>query len=127
MIVVLDASALLAFLQDEPGGDEVRGLLSQSLISTVNWSEVVQKTLAKGADASGLWEDLAALGVRLQPFTREQAEAAGRLWLPTRALGLSLGDRACLALGLQMGCPVITADKAWQALNLGFGIRVIRP
>lgn len=127
MNVILDASALLAFLQDEPDSEQVRGLLSHSVMSSVNWSEVVQKALAKGADPSGLWEDMAALGVRIHPFTREHAEIAGKLWLSTRTHGLSLGDRSCLALGLQTGYPVITADKAWQALNLGLEIRIIRP
>jgi ribonuclease VapC len=127
MSVILDASALLAFLQDEPGAEQVRGLLSRSIMSTVNWCEVIQKSLAKGVDTYGMWEDMAALGVRIQPYTLEQAEAAGRLWLVTRALGLSLGDRSCLALGLQTGFPVITADKAWQNLNIGLEIRVIRP
>jgi len=124
--VVMDASALLAFLQDEPGGDMVRGLLRPSIVSAVNWSEVVQKSLAKEADIDGLWEDMALLGLRSRPFTLKQAEAAARLWPATRELGLSLGDRACLALGLETGFPVITADRPWADLDIGLEIRVIR-
>lgn len=124
--VVLDASALLAFLRDEPGGAMVRGLLPHSLISTVNWCEVIQKSLAKGVDTVGMGDDMAALGVRIQPYTLDQAETAGRLWLETRAFGLSLGDRACLALGKHTGFPVITADKIWRDLDIGVEIRVIR-
>lgn len=127
MTVVMDASALLAFLQNEPGGDMVRGLLHQSIISSVNWSEVVQKSLAKGADIEGMWEDMTLLGLRSRPFSLEQAEAAARLWPTTRELGLSLGDRACLALGLETGFPVITADRPWAKLDIGLEIRVIRP
>jgi ribonuclease VapC len=122
----MDASALLAFLQNEPGGDIVRGLLRQSIVSSVNWSEVVQKSLAKGADTEGLWEDMALLGLRSRPFTLAQAEAAARLWPATQAAGLSLGDRACLALGLETGFPVITADRPWAVLDIGLDIRVIR-
>jgi PIN domain nuclease of toxin-antitoxin system len=124
--VILDASAVLAFLQDEPGGEMVRGLLSRSFISAVNWSEVIQKCVANEVDTVSLWEDMAALGVRLQPYTLAQAEIAGRLWPKTREFGLSLGDRACLALGLQTGYPVITADKVWQNLDINLEIRVIR-
>ena len=126
MNVVMDASALLAFLQNEPGGDRVRGLLRQSIVSSVNGSEVVQKSLAKGADIEGLWEDMALLGLRSRPFTLAQAEAAARLWTATQAAGLSLGDRACLALGLETGFPVITADRPWARLDIGLDIRVIR-
>jgi PIN domain nuclease of toxin-antitoxin system len=126
MSVVLDASALLAFLQNEPGSDVVAKLLGGSLISTVNWCEVIQKSLAKDVDISGLSDDVAALGVSIQPYTLEQAETAGQLWLKTRTLGLSLGDRSCLALGLEQGFPVLTTDKAWRMLDIGLDIRVIR-
>lgn len=127
--VVLDASALLAFLHDEPGADTVDAVLADSLISTVNWSEVAQKSLARGVDMQGLREDVEALGVRIQAFNAEDAECAARLWPATRALGLSLGDRACLALGRRLGAPVLTTDRAWLDLAdpLDLAIRNVRP
>jgi len=121
---VLDASALLAFLHEEPGAERVE--LEGSAISAVNWSEVLSKCLARGVPTEGLREDLEALGLSIEPFTLQDAELAATLWPQVRSLGLSLGDRACLALGLRLGLPVITADRAWKGLRLGIEIRVIR-
>lgn len=126
MSVVLDASALLAFLQNEPGSDALAKALGQSMISAVNWCEVIQKSLAKGVDIAGLADDMAVLGVRILPYTAQHAETAGRLWLQSRSLGLSLGDRSCLALGLERRLPVLTTDRAWLALDIGLDIRAIR-
>jgi len=121
---VLDASALLAWLHDEPGGDQVEALLEVAVMSAVNWSEVLQKSVARGVAVEGLREDLEALGLQIEPFTIRDAEIAAGLWEQTRPLGLSLADRACLALGLRLGWPVVTADRAWQAL--GSQVRLIR-
>jgi PIN domain nuclease of toxin-antitoxin system len=126
VIAVLDASALLAFLQDEPGGEIVDTFLSNARLSTVNWAEVVQKSVARGVDVRGMKEDIEALGVIIQPFTIEQAQIAGNLWSETKTLGLSLGDRACLALGLQMRAAVLTTDQVWANLKLDLDIRVLR-
>jgi PIN domain nuclease of toxin-antitoxin system len=126
MTVILDASALLAYLQDEPGGDRVDGVLSESVISSVNWAEVVQKSLAAAVDVDGMLDELKALGLRVEPFTSEDGEMAGRLWEQTRQAGLSLGDRACLSLGLRLGVTVLTSDRAWASLNLSLDIQVIR-
>ncbi len=128
MSVVLDASALLAYLHDEPGADQVDALLAGSRLSTVNWSEVVQKAIARGVDTEGLREDIEALGVKLEAFGNDDAECAARLWPETRKLGLSLGDRACLALGLRLQLPVLTADRAWLQLaaSLNLDIRGLR-
>lgn len=123
---VLDASALLAMLHDEPGGESVRPLLPQACISSVNWAEVVQKCLARGVETTGLRSDLEALGLQVLPFTPEDAETNGRLWSVTRSLGLSLGDRACLALGLRLSVPVLTTDKAWVGLRLNVPIQLLR-
>jgi len=127
--VVLDASVLLAFLHDEPGADTVDAVLADSLMSSVNWSEVARKSLARGVDMRGLREDVEALGLKIVAFTAEDAECAARLWPVTRALGLSLGDRACLALGRRVGAPALTTDRAWLDLAepLDLAIRNLRP
>lgn len=124
--MILDASALLAYLQSETGSDVVGAVLGEAVISTVNWAEVIQKARAGHVDTTGLRDDLEALGLKLEPFTATQAEAAGELWERTRKLGLSLGDRVCLALGLQRSEPVYTTDRTWKRLNLGIAIDVIR-
>ena len=99
--VVLDASALLAYLREEPGAEVVDGLLADARMTSVNWAEVVQKSLSAGVDVEGMQEDLQALGMRVEPFLPVDGERAGRLWPLTRQQGLSLGDRACLSLGLR--------------------------
>ena len=126
MSVVLDASALLAYLQDEPGGERVRDVLADSVMSSVNWAEVIGKARDERVDTQGLREDLASLGLALEPFSAEQGEIAGRLKERTKRLGLSLGDRACLALGRARGETVYTADRAWQQLELGVDVEAIR-
>ncbi|MCY4221118.1 MAG: type II toxin-antitoxin system VapC family toxin [Thiotrichales bacterium] len=126
MSVVLDASALLAYLQSEPGGERVREVLAQSVMSSVNWSEVIGKARDDGVDTRGLREDLTSLGLAIEPFSAEQAEIAGRIRERTRAFGLSLGDRACLALGSDRGEAVYTADRAWLQPALGIEVEAIR-
>lgn len=126
MNTVLDASALLSFLQDEPGGDQVEAILSEAVISSVNWAEVVQKSVASGVPVDGMREDLEALGVKILPFTVEEAEISGQLWLQTRQTGLSLGDRACLSLGIRLQAPVLTADQIWTTLKLPITVHNIR-
>lgn len=126
MRTALDASALLAYLQDEPGSDTVEAALAESVISSVNWAEVVQKVIAAGIAAEGMLDDFAALGLTVLPFTAEEAETAGRLWAQTRRHGLSLGDRACLSLGLRLNIPVLTADRIWTKLGLALEIRALR-
>jgi PIN domain nuclease of toxin-antitoxin system len=123
---VLDASALLAMLQGEPGGDVVQGLLETAAISSVNWSEVAQKSLDKQAELEGLRHDLEALGLEILPFTAVLAETTARLRSATRQAGLSLGDRACLALAALLGLPAVTADRVWPDLGLPIEIRVVR-
>ena len=126
MSVVLDASALLAYLQDEPGGERVRAALGHAVISTVNWAEVVGKARDDGVDTRGLREDLASLGLAFEPLSAVQAEIAGQLKERTGRYCLSLGDRACLALGSDRGEPVCTADRVWKQLDLGVEVETIR-
>ena len=126
MTMVLDASALLAFLQSEPGCDQVEAVLPEAIISSVNWAEVVQKSIAADVDVNGMREDLEALGLRIVPFSAEEAEIAAQLWQKTRQSGLSLGDRACLSTGIRLDTTVLTADKIWATLNLPVAVRCIR-
>lgn len=123
---VLDASALLAMLQGEPGGDVVEELLETAAISSVNWSEVVQKALDWKTEIGGLRQDLEALGLEVVPFTAPLAEMTADLRASTRPAGLSLGDRACLALASVLGLPAITADRIWLDLGLPIEIRAVR-
>jgi len=123
---VLDASALLALLQNERGGAVVEPLLDQAAISSVNWSEVLQKSLSRGIVVDQLGDELGALGLLVVPFNSEDAVRAAHLWDTTRHLGLSLADRACLALGLRFQAPVLTADRSWTMLALGVEIQSIR-
>ncbi|MGA2423365.1 MAG: type II toxin-antitoxin system VapC family toxin [Terriglobales bacterium] len=125
--IVLDASVVLALLNDEPGADKLTPeLLSNSTCSTVNLAEVQTKLVSTGGDPDEAWEDTLSSIREALPFTDEHARIAGRLIAQTRALGLSLGDRACLALGLALKAPVYTADKSWKNLKLGVKIHVIR-
>jgi len=126
MSVVLDASALLAFLHEEPGGERVSPVLEGAHVSAVNWSEVLQKALQQGVDIDGMQQEFVEVGVTFEPFTPEQAETAARLFTRTRDHGLSLADRACLALAMEMGLPVMTADRAWAGLGLDIEVDVIR-
>ena len=126
MTCVLDASALLALFHGELGCEHVEAALEGALVSTVNWAEVVQKSVARGVAIAGMREELLGTGVLLKVFTEQQAETAGKLWIDTKRLGLSLGDRACLALALEKSLPILTADPAWKTLRLDIDIQVIR-
>jgi len=123
---VLDASALLAMLHAEPGGEEVRKVLQTSSMSSVNWSEVVQKSLERGVEVEGMRQDLEVLGLQIVPFSAVQAERTAVLRALTRHLGLSLGDRACLALAAELRLPALTTDRNWADLALEVEIRVTR-
>jgi len=126
MAVVLDASALLAYLREEPGAEVVDGLLADACMASVNWAEVVQTSLSAGVDVEGMREDLQALGMRVEPFLPVDGERAGRLWPLTRQHGLSLADRACLSLGLRLGLTVVTCDRAWAQLPLDLEVQLLR-
>lgn len=123
---VLDSSAVLAWIRDEPGATTVTGLIAEGIVSTVNWSEIAQKLAQHGADAERTLSRLGALGIRVEPFTATDALTAAALWPLTQKAGLSLGDRACLALASRRQLPAVTADKAWARLGLEVDVRVIR-
>jgi PIN domain nuclease of toxin-antitoxin system len=125
--VVLDASAILALLNNETGADVLTpSLLTDAMCSTVNLAEVQAKLVSAGGRSEEAWEDALSPVREAVPFTEEHAKIAGDLAINTRTLGLSLGDRACLALGLALNAPVYTADKSWKSLKLNVRIHVIR-
>ena len=125
---VFDSSAVLALIFGEPGADLVARLMDQNdaLISSVNQAEVLGKLLDRGLSADDVAAISQQLPLKVMPFTPEQAQLAGGLRPATRALGLSLGDRCCLALAQQQGgATVVTADRPWAGLA-GFDITLIR-
>lgn len=124
--VVLDASAVLALLQNEPGADAVLASLAGATISAVNLSEVVARLADREVPAEDIRRAVAHLGLRVEPFDADAAYRAGMLRPQTRPLGLSLGDRACLALANALGVAALTADRQWRELALGIEIRSIR-
>jgi ribonuclease VapC len=125
--IVLDASAVLALLNQEPGARKLTPeLLSDSTSSTVNLAEVQTKLVRDGGEPDEAWELALAPISDAEPFTSEQAKVAGTLVKQTRSLGLSLGDRACLALAMTLKAPVYTTDKEWKNLKLGIPIHILR-
>lgn len=124
MTTVLDASTLLAYLHDEPGGAVVSRVLDGACVSSVNWSEVLQKALQRKVDIRGMQQEFSDIGLRFEAFTPQQAEIAARLWPSCRHLGLSLADRACLALAMEKKLPVLTADQAWGRLDLDLDLDI---
>ncbi len=123
---VLDSSAVLACLRGEPGGDVAEAAFTSSLISAVNLAEVVSKLVEHGlGEAEGVSLAMAG-GYSVMDFDEALGLRAGALRLATRHLGLSLGDRACLALAEREQLPILTGDGAWALLDIGLDIRLIR-
>jgi ribonuclease VapC len=123
---LLDASAVLAMVFNEPGTERVEEVVSNARISSANLSEVVAKLYDRRIDTERVELILSNFSVETVAFDRNLAERAGHLRLLTRHLGLSLGDRACLATAQAIGCTVLTADRAWAELDLGIKIETIR-
>lgn len=123
---MLDASALLALLNEEPGNEVVAESLPGALISAVNLSEVAAKLVEAGMPEDAVRSAIRDFGIEIRAFDSEAAYLAGALRTQTRKLRLSLGDRACVALGMQLSSPVLTADRNWKKLDLGVEVRVIR-
>lgn len=125
--IILDASALLAIVNGEPGSEILSPqLLASATASTVNLSEVQGKLVSRGLDPEDAWKVTLSPIREAASFTEEQARIAGDLVTQTKALGLSLADRACLALAIALQAPVYTADRAWKNLKLGIRIHVVR-
>ncbi|HEV3276752.1 MAG TPA: type II toxin-antitoxin system VapC family toxin [Terriglobia bacterium] len=125
-MISLDASALLAFLLRERGHERVRELLSEACMSTVNFSEVLGRFARAGQDVVLIAEKLVASPIELVPFSTEQAAIAAALLPVTQSEGLSLGDRACLALAREREIRAVTADQSWRRLKIRIEIEIIR-
>jgi ribonuclease VapC len=123
---VLDASAVLAYLLEEPGSERVEETLPGALLSAVNYAEVLARLWTTGRSSGGVRAQFEAIGLVLVPFDAAAAEGAAALFGPTRPAGLALGDRACLALALQRGVPAYTADRAWSVVDVGVEVVQLR-
>jgi ribonuclease VapC len=127
--IVLDSSALLAILQQEAGAElflHQSNLLNNFTMSAVNVAEAYGKLLGCGMGHHDAWESVTAPVPQIVEFDTEQARIAGGLLPQTRSIGLSLGDRACLALGIALQSPVYTADRAWKRMKIAIPVHVIR-
>jgi ribonuclease VapC len=125
-MIALDASAFLAFLFREKGDERVAGIMSEACLSTVNLAEVIGRFVLDGHDADTVLQRLTAGPLEIVLFGPSEAAMAASLLPRTRPLGLSLGDRACLALALGRRIPAVTADRTWLKLDLDVKIEVIR-
>jgi ribonuclease VapC len=123
---VLDSSVLLAAINEERGAESLGGVIFDSMMSSVNLAEVVAKLIARGATTEKYTTILAEVDLQIVDFTKGMAETSGHLVPKTRHRGLSLGDRACIALAISKGLPAFTADKNWAGLDVGCEIRLIR-
>jgi PIN domain nuclease of toxin-antitoxin system len=123
---VLDASALLAAMLGERGTETVEAHFADACISTVNLSEVVAKLTERGVPAASILESLSDLDLDVRDFDTAQALRAGTLRNATRIKGLSLGDRACLALAGELKAIALTTDAAWTEFDLGIAIELAR-
>jgi ribonuclease VapC len=123
---ILDASALIAFLRNERGAEKVTAVVARSCISSVNLAETLSKMIEYGKPLEEVAYQIERLRIPVIPFDAEQARIAASLWKPTRAVGMALGDRACLALALKAGVPAMTAEKDWVKVDVGVKVELIR-
>lgn len=124
--IILDASAILAAFFDEPSADRVAEQMGGGLMSAVNYAEVMAKLVDRDTPREQILDIIAQLDVEVVPADRNQATIAGLLRSETRAAGLSLGDRICLALAISCGGVALTMDRAWNALQLDVEIQIGR-
>lgn len=126
MTTVFDSSAVLAIAFEEEGSEAAARRLGDGILSAVNASEVVARIVDLGASGEEARASLLGFGFEIRPFDAALAVAAGLLRTATRERGLSLGDRACMALAIREQARVVTADRAWAALDLGVEVELIR-
>lgn len=125
--VVLDASAVLALVRDEPGADKVGPHVGRAALSAVNLQEVIKELLLSGLDAATIRELLDELRLDVRVHDVDAAYAAAGLHAQTRQFGRGLGDRSCLALAMQLGVPALTADREWKKVKVkGLKVEHIR-
>ncbi len=124
--IVFDSSVILAHLNNERGADRAAAFLGDAIMCAVNFSEIVAKLVERGASLSLIRPALSRYGLQVIPFDEELAERAGALRSKTKAFGLSLGDRACLALAERTRLPVLTADRMWKDLDLHIDVQFLR-
>jgi ribonuclease VapC len=122
--VVLDASALLALIQNEPGGERVSPMIPQARVSAVNFCETVQRLRRGGMPLEAVTMALTTLVPLPVAFDRETAYVAASIHEQTRGQGISFADCACLALALMLGVPAVTAERKWDRCEVG--VEVIR-
>lgn len=125
-MIVLDASALLAFLFREDGHERVAESADRGCLSAVNLSEVLGRFARDGHDPFEVLARIRETSIEIVPFDAEQAALAAALLPAVRSMGLSLGDRACLALAVSREIPALTADRSWKDLDIGVEVRLIR-
>jgi len=113
---VLDSSAVLAWLQQEPGHERVGDLLAEAVVTAANWAEILQKARQHGADLDEVGLLLRSLGLEVVDVTREDGERAASIW--KKRFPLSLGDRLCLAVAARLGLPVVTSDALWKKASI---------
>ena len=125
-MIVLDASAILCVLFKEPGMERVLEAGQGAFVSAVNLSEALTHAIDKGVPAAIRSAGIAALAIQVISFDETAAAEAAELRPQTRALGLSLGDRACLALGRRLNATVLTTDQIWSRLDIDVTIEQLR-
>ena len=123
---VVDASAVLAVLNGEPGAELLADPDDDYVIGAVNLAEVVAKLTDDGIAATAIARMVAELKLDVREFGSDLAVATGLLRAPTKRFGLSFGDRACLALARQLRLPVLTTDRAWRQLDVDVAVRLLR-
>jgi len=123
-VVIIDASAILAAILGEAGGDAVFDMLDEATVSTVNVAEVYTYAAINELPTEAIDAFFADTGIEIAPFDQQQAVAAGRLASITRKAGLSLGDRSCLALATLRSAEVLTADRPWEQVADATGLTI---
>ena len=123
---VLDASAVIALLRSEPGCDVVQGAIADAVISTVNYSEVLKKTIERGGTGDAAAAFVRGLSIAIILFDETLAAMSAELYPQTKEHGLSLADRACLALGIQRNCKVLTSERRMALPSLSIKVKLIR-
>jgi len=125
-VIVLDSSALLAVILDEPGADRVSATFPEALISAATLAEILSKAHQRGLTIDGSYRRIVNFGIGIVPVTALQARIAAEISRAPRKLDLSLGDRLCIALAISLTCELITSDRGIAAFEAGVPITLFR-